>query len=133
MGHEELQGFELVGIHAQLQTIIHPDCPDFVRITRITNQGSQTFAAIIRVFCATTWFERDVTGRLAEIDPSISILFLLVVATTHDQSSTRRNRNAFEMTETEDKLIAAAAIIGESRSPTNGYSTPAAIGTPAAL
>jgi hypothetical protein len=34
------------------------------------------------------------------------------------------------MTETELKLIAAAAIIGLSRIPKNGYNTPAAIGTP---
>jgi len=45
----------------------------------------------------------------------------------------RRRRRAFAMTETELKLIAAAAIIGFSKSPNAGYSTPAAIGTPAAL
>lgn len=37
------------------------------------------------------------------------------------------------MTETELKLIAAAAIIGDSKMPKNGYSTPAATGTPRAL
>jgi hypothetical protein len=37
------------------------------------------------------------------------------------------------MTETDDSVIAAAAIIGDSSRPTTGYSTPAAIGTPAAL
>jgi hypothetical protein len=37
------------------------------------------------------------------------------------------------MTDTELKLIAAAAIIGLRSSPMNGYSTPAAMGTPAAL
>jgi len=36
-------------------------------------------------------------------------------------------------TETELRLMAAAAIIGLSRSPSQGYSAPAAIGTPAAL
>ena len=35
--------------------------------------------------------------------------------------------------DTELKLIAAAAIIGLKSSPKNGYSTPAAIGTPSAL
>ena len=37
------------------------------------------------------------------------------------------------MTETELKLIAAAAIIGLNRIPKNGYKTPAAIGTPIEL
>ncbi len=45
-----------------------------------------------------------------------------------------RSRSAFAMTETELKLIAAAAIIGLSRRWAEiGYSTPAAIGTPRAL
>ncbi len=35
----------------------------------------------------------------------------------------------FPMTDTELKLIAAAAIIGLSKSPKNGYRTPAAKGT----
>ena len=37
------------------------------------------------------------------------------------------------MTETELKLIAAAATIGLSRMPKEGYRTPAATGTPTAL
>ena len=45
----------------------------------------------------------------------------------------RRNRKALLMTETELKLIAAAARIGLSSHPKNGYSTPAAIGTPIEL
>lgn len=44
-----------------------------------------------------------------------------------------RKRNAFTITETELKLIAKAAIIGESKIPKNGYKTPAAIGTPKTL
>lgn len=44
-----------------------------------------------------------------------------------------RNRKAFEITETEERLMAAAAIIGDSNRPKAGYSTPAAIGTPTAL
>ena len=43
------------------------------------------------------------------------------------------NLNAFVITETELKLIASAAIIGESNNPKNGYKTPAAIGTPKTL
>jgi hypothetical protein len=37
------------------------------------------------------------------------------------------------MTETEEKLIAALAMIGLSRMPNHGYSSPAATGTPTAL
>src|SRR5208282_4332096 len=44
-----------------------------------------------------------------------------------------RNLNEFEITDTELKLIAAAARIGLSSSPKNGYSTPAATGTPSEL
>ncbi len=43
------------------------------------------------------------------------------------------SRNAFATTDTELRLIASAAIIGLSSRPVNGYSTPAAIGTPSAL
>ena len=46
---------------------------------------------------------------------------------------TLRNRSAFPITETELKLIAAAAIIGLGRMPKKGYSTPAATGTPKLL
>lgn len=38
--------------------------------------------------------------------------------------------SAFTITETELKLIASAAIIGESNIPKNGNNTPAAIGIP---
>jgi len=43
------------------------------------------------------------------------------------------NLSAFAMTETEEKLIVALAMIGLSRIPNHGYSTPAATGTPTAL
>ena len=43
------------------------------------------------------------------------------------------SRNEFPITETELKLIASAAIIGESSNPKAGYSTPAAIGIPSTL
>ena len=42
-------------------------------------------------------------------------------------------RRAFEMTDTEDRLMASAAIMGDSSQPVNGYKTPAASGTPSAL
>ena len=44
-----------------------------------------------------------------------------------------RKRNAFPITDTELKLIAAAANTGRSSNPKNGYNTPAAIGTPSML
>ena len=44
-----------------------------------------------------------------------------------------RRRSAFAITETELKLIAAAASIGLSNNPNTGYRTPAASGTPSAL
>ena len=43
------------------------------------------------------------------------------------------NRKAFTITDTELKLIATAANIGESNIPKNGYKIPAAIGTPKVL
>lgn len=47
--------------------------------------------------------------------------------------ATRRSRSALAITETELKLMATAAIMGLNNTPRNGYRTPAAIGTPAAL
>src|SRR5579884_4129000 len=48
-------------------------------------------------------------------------------------SFTFLNRSALLITDTELKLMAAAAKIGLRRIPKNGYSTPAATGTPIAL
>jgi hypothetical protein len=48
-------------------------------------------------------------------------------------SFTRRSLKAFPTTDTELKLIAAAAIIGFKSKPNQGYRTPAATGTPSAL
>ena len=45
----------------------------------------------------------------------------------------KRRRRALAITLTEDRAIAAAAMIGDSSRPKTGYRTPAAIGTPAAL
>jgi hypothetical protein len=44
-----------------------------------------------------------------------------------------RSRSAFVITDTELKLIAAAAIMGLKSNPENGYRIPAAIGTPIEL
>ncbi len=49
------------------------------------------------------------------------------------QILTLRNRRALEITDTEEKLIAAAAKIGEISRPVNGNRMPAATGTPAVL
>ena len=48
-------------------------------------------------------------------------------------SEVLRSLRALPMTETELKLMAAAANIGLSRMPKKGYRTPAATGTPSAL
>ena len=53
--------------------------------------------------------------------------------TERTYNSICRSRSAFEMTDTELNVIAALAIIGLSNNPVNGYSTPAAIGTPSRL
>lgn len=50
-----------------------------------------------------------------------------------DQSFKPRSRSALAMTDTELRLIAAAAIIGLSSRPNTGNSTPAAIGMPSVL
>ena len=49
------------------------------------------------------------------------------------ESFMRRSRSALPITDTELRLIAAAASIGLSRIPNAGYRTPAAIGTPRTL
>ncbi len=54
-------------------------------------------------------------------------------ATSRNQTLTFLSLSAFAITETELKLIAAAAIIGLSKIPNVGYKIPAATGTPRAL
>lgn len=48
-------------------------------------------------------------------------------------NSTRLSLSELPITETELKLMAAAAIMGDNRIPKKGYNTPAAMGTPAVL
>src|SRR5215207_6093859 len=45
----------------------------------------------------------------------------------------RRSRLALVTTDSDDRAIAAAAMIGDRRMPKNGYNRPAAIGMPIAL
>lgn len=64
--------------------------------------------------------------------------FLRIVAKTEiinpiNYNLTFRNRREFAITDTELKLIAAAAIIGESKIPKTGNNNPAAIGIPITL
>ena len=49
------------------------------------------------------------------------------------QTESPRSRRAFAITDTELKLIARAAIIGDSNWPVKGYKAPAANGIPIAL
>ena len=58
---------------------------------------------------------------------------LMYSATSPIHIFTRFNLSAFSITDTELKLIAAAAMMGESSRPKNGYSTPAATGMPSTL
>lgn len=51
----------------------------------------------------------------------------------HGHNAARRKRNAFPITDTELRLIAALAIIGLSKMPNHGYRMPAATGTPTKL
>ena len=62
-------------------------------------------------------------------------LFLLrwLNVVSHVHISTLRSRKALLITETELKLMAAAAIMGDNNRPKTGYKSPAAIGTPIAL
>jgi hypothetical protein len=55
------------------------------------------------------------------------------MSSTSYWNSARCNLSALPITDTELKLIATAAIIGESNRPKNGYKTPAAMGTPSEL
>jgi hypothetical protein len=72
---------------------------------------------------------RSTASRAASGAPGRSAL----ASTTQSPYPARLNLNAFPITDTDDKLIAAPAIIGDSSSPNAGYSTPAAIGTPSTL
>lgn len=51
----------------------------------------------------------------------------------HHSTLDRRSLKAFATTETELRLIANAATMGDKRSPKAGYNTPPASGTPRLL
>ncbi|GEM_PF-3184130 len=69
----------------------------------------------------------DCEYRATPQTPSAAIL------KTASHSFIRFSRIALAITDTELKLIAAAAMIGESSRPNTGYSTPAATGMPSTL
>ena len=75
---------------------------------------------------ASQQFELFQLARIAAHAPSRSIRRAIYFAVP-------RSRNALVMTETELRLIASAAIIGDNSLPVNGYSRPAASGMPRAL
>ena len=72
---------------------------------------------------------------LRAISSNIVTMTIIVKSRLLDDtySSVRRSRSALPTTLTDDSAMAAAAITGDSRIPKIGKSTPAAIGTPAAL
>ena len=71
----------------------------------------------------------DVMAPLGEALDIVDELHLLMTF----YNCTRLSLSELLITETELKLIAAAAIMGDNSIPKNGYKTPAAIGTPAVL
>lgn len=73
------------------------------------------------------------TGSIIEKTASPLQRQTSAIADDSRHSGTRRNLSALLTTDTDDRLIASAASIGDSVMPSSGYSTPAASGTPAAL
>lgn len=63
----------------------------------------------------------------------VSVKTTYAVILSHAYSLTFLRRNALPITETELRLIAAAAMIGDNNKPKKGYKTPAATGTPREL
>lgn len=89
----------------------------------------RTYDHAIGVLTIKTWCRDNVCHLLAlqVVDENHSI------AASLNYNLRLLNRNALAITETELKLIAAAATIGLSSIPKNGYNAPAAIGTPSTL
>ena len=90
----------------------------------------------VRSSVASITFRCDTAPRRFSILPltcSISLLGCCACLFRNLYNFTLLNRSEFAITDTELKLMAAAARIGLSRIPKNGYKTPAAIGTPSEL
>ena len=75
------------------------------------------------------WDVRGCHGPLGEALDIVDELHLLMTF----YNCTRLSLSELPITETELKLMAAAAIMGDNSIPKNGYRMPAAIGTPAVL
>ncbi len=109
-----------------------PDRPTIVR-ARGRVSAASSFGASRRLFeihASTDYWPRRAPNRLdKKCQPRCG------GAAYVDGNLTLFNRNAFPITDTLLKLIAAAASIGLSSAavPKNGTSIPAAIGTPSAL
>ena len=107
------------------------------------------FAAVWRTrgpasFVATSWASARALPWTRRVPPTCTPRFAAGStrqSTAHragwtrssSQRSMRRSRSALAMTDTELRLIAAAASMGLRRRPNAGYRTPAAIGTPSTL
>ncbi len=77
---------------------------------------------------------RSVSPRNRSFEPSWHPYTLSTVRVpSYPYIRALRRRNAFPITETELRLMAAAAMMGLKRMPKAGYSTPAATGIPTTL
>ena len=77
-------------------------------------------------------------GQISQLHPANRAVFVPAKADgrsipTPPYIFTERSLSALPITDTDDRLMAAAAKIGEIRMPRNGKRIPAATGTPAAL
>jgi len=81
--------------------------------------------------CQVSRNRRTVDGDRRSLGLSYVVVLLFPRPDTYN--FTLRSLSEFVITDTELKLIAAAAKIGLSSNPKNGYRTPAAIGTPIEL
>lgn len=102
--------------------------------TRVRELGREDVCLHHRESGALSCKERDARRRIsANLRRSVGLSLPRSGALVFGQSVRRRRRSALPITLTELRLIAALAIIGLSRRPKNGYSTPAAIGMPSTL
>ncbi|CAM4291367.1 hypothetical protein COAQ111491_15450 [Comamonas aquatilis] len=77
--------------------------------------------------------EAAITRGCAEVFANGQLACAVSLARLRKKTAYFFKRSALKITDTELKLIASAAIMGDSSHPVNGYRTPAAIGTPMPL
>jgi hypothetical protein len=97
------------------------DLTSLYRVARIERSEIRGHSNVLRRY----WVMFDVDPDFAALNPGYDL--------DTNYSRVYLRRNAFATTLTEESDMAAAAMIGDSRMPNAGYSTPAAMGTPAAL